>query len=98
MPAVTFMHSTTHRSETCGVRMARSANTLPVVIMARGRSVAGVHPRGRQSGRGIRTVNTPNIMKQKYRIPSVTKVDATPGTLSVLKYAMSVVESGDAIM
>jgi hypothetical protein len=33
MPAVTFMHSTTHKSQNCGVLMALSASTLAVVIM-----------------------------------------------------------------
>ena len=28
MPAVTFMHSTTHSSQNCGVRIARFAVTL----------------------------------------------------------------------
>ena len=31
MPAVTFRHSTTHSSQNCGVVIARSAVTLPVV-------------------------------------------------------------------
>ncbi len=63
MPAVTFMHRTIHRSQNCGVVMARSAVTLPVVTIARGGG--GIQPAGRQPGRGIRTVKTPNIMKQK---------------------------------
>ncbi len=64
MPAVTFMHSTIHKSQNCGVVIARSAVTLPVVTIARVDGGA-VQPAGRQPGRGMRTVNTPNIMKQK---------------------------------
>ncbi len=63
MPAVTFMQSTIHSSQNCGVVMARSTVTFPVVTRARGGG--GVHPSGRQPWRGTRTVNTPNIMKQK---------------------------------
>ena len=34
MPAVTLVSSTTHSSQNCGVLMALSADTLPVVIRA----------------------------------------------------------------
>src|SRR5690242_21765711 len=96
MPAVTLRQSTAQRSQNCGVLMARSAVTFPVVTIARGGGA--VQPLGFHPGRGIRTVNTPNIMKQKYRMPIVTNVDATPGALSVLKRAMSIVDNGDAII
>ena len=50
MPAVTLRHSTTHSSQNCGVVIARSAVTLPVVTM-RARRLARVHPAGFQPGR-----------------------------------------------
>ncbi len=45
MPAVTFMHSTTHSSQNCGVRQATSTDTLAEVTSFLG--CAGGTPAGR---------------------------------------------------
>ena len=75
MPAVTFMHSTIHKSQNCGVVMARSAVTLPVVTIARGGGA--VQPAGRQPGRGMRTVNTGNTTPQFWLLWSVLCMNVT---------------------
>jgi hypothetical protein len=97
MPAVTFRHSTTHNSQNCGVLIARAAVTLLFVTKRRGLSGAtqraGRHPRG-----GTRTMNAPHIMKAKYSNPITTNVGATPTDVAFLKCAISIVESGDAII
>ncbi len=65
MPAVTFMHSTTHSSQNCGVRQATSTATF-----ARGHQLfrlraRAIQPAGFQSAAGTRTVYTPIIMNMK---------------------------------
>ena len=54
MPAVTFMHSTTHSSQNCGVRQAASTATLAVVTSCFG-CAGAVQPAGFQSAAGTRT-------------------------------------------
>src|SRR6185312_5667424 len=84
MPAVTFKHNTHHTSQNCGVRIASFTSTLAVVTSLGGVSGA-VHPAGCHPSRGRRTVNTPNIMKMKYRMASDTNVGATPCDVAVRK-------------
>src|SRR5579859_1437420 len=95
MPAVTLRHGTPQRSQNCGVRIAVFTSTLWVLIMACGLA-DGVQPCGRQLAGGMRTRNAPNIMKQKYRIPSVRNVSATPTDVALRKWAISMFDSGDA--
>src|SRR6516225_7232183 len=57
IPAVTFRQSTAHKSQNCGVRIARSAVQSPGPVAR-----AFVGPGGLQPGGGRRTVSTPNIM------------------------------------
>ena len=64
IPAVTFMHSTIHSSQNCGLPNAAFTSTSWVVIMAPA-WVIEVHPDGFQPSRGTRIVNTPNIIKRK---------------------------------
>jgi len=64
MPAVTFMHRMTHRSQNCGEREAALTSTLWVEIRADCVAL-GTHPSGFQPSRGTRMVKTPNIMKTK---------------------------------
>src|SRR5579871_6518066 len=64
IPAVTLQNNTIQSSQNCGVRMARSATTLPLVTN-RLRILTGSGPMGLQSGAGTRTVKTPNIMKAR---------------------------------
>src|SRR4051812_39229850 len=67
MPAVTFMHSTTHSSQNCTVPTAWRAFrfTLDTDVAARDTGALV----GCQSGRGTRTVKIPNIMNAKYIAP-----------------------------
>src|ERR1044072_808459 len=48
MPAVTLQHSTTHRSQNCGVRIALAAVTFAVVIIRFTAFVSGLLPYGLQ--------------------------------------------------
>ena len=64
IPAVTFMQSTTHSSQNCGVRHATSTDTLACVTSARG-CAEGTQPAGFQSSAGTRTVIAPIIMNMK---------------------------------
>ena len=64
MPAVTFMHSTIHSSQNCGVRQATSTATCAWVTNAGGFG-GGVHPSGFQPSAGTRTEYTPIIMNMK---------------------------------
>src|ERR1700748_3779034 len=64
MPADTFMQSTTHSSQNCGVRQATSTATLAEVTSALGVAEA-IQPAGFQSAAGTRTLNTPIIMNMK---------------------------------
>src|SRR3954454_2485012 len=50
MPAVTLQHSTTHKSQNCGVLIALAAVTFAAVIMRRSACVSPVEPDGFHSG------------------------------------------------
>ena len=65
MPAVTLQHSTTHRSQNCGVRIALAAVTFAVVIMRFSVCASGSQPAGFQPSAGSRTVNAPSVMTTK---------------------------------
>src|SRR5690554_1113650 len=61
MPAVTFVNSTIHSRENCGVRIARVAVTSPLAWV----EIAladGVQPAGFQPGAGTRTTIAPRVM------------------------------------
>ncbi len=64
MPAVTFMHSTVHSSQNCGVRQATRGRHL-----VRGHQFPGMlgrhPPGGLQPAAGTRTLTTPIIMNMK---------------------------------
>ena len=64
MPAVTFMHSTTHSSQNCGVRQATSTATCAWVTNGAG-FTGRVHPSGCQPSAGTLTKYTPIIMYMK---------------------------------
>ena len=61
IPALTFMHKTTHNSQNCGVRHARSTETLAVVTSFDSVSF-GTQPSGFHPAAGTRTINAPNSM------------------------------------
>src|SRR5580698_74952 len=60
MPAVTFIQSTPHNSQNCGVRQATSNSTLAAVTSFFA-CAEGTQPAGFQPSAGTRTVNTPII-------------------------------------
>src|SRR4051794_37438407 len=62
MPAVTLKHSTIHRHQKLGVRIALRAETWLVLISAPVLLSAGDQPAGRQPSAGTRTSSTPSIM------------------------------------
>jgi len=64
MPAVTFMQSTPHSSQNCGVFHATSTDTFAVVMSFFG-CAGATQPAGFQSSAGTRTVTTPTIMNMK---------------------------------
>src|SRR5690348_17100879 len=72
MPAVTFMQSTTHRHQNCGVRTALFADTCTPS------SGAGPALTGGLSPRGTRTSRTPSVMKTAYDSPCTRKASAMP--------------------
>src|SRR3954468_8635550 len=65
IPAVTLQHSTTHRSQNCGVLIALAAVTFARVIMRRSACASGAQPAGFHWGSGTRTVNAPSVMTTK---------------------------------
>ncbi len=71
MPAVTFMHSTSHSSQNCGVRRAERAETWTP-------SSGAGRPSARSLGRGTRTSSTPSSMKTAYVSPWTRKARAIP--------------------
>jgi hypothetical protein len=64
MPAVTFMHSTPHSSQNCGVRHAVSTSTCADVTSFFG-CVGAVQPAGFQSAGGMRTTRAPIMMNRR---------------------------------
>ena len=74
MPAVTFMQSTTHRHQNCGVRTALRAETCGPVAR---RSAAGAASRASRL-RGTRTSSTPSDMKTAYDSPWTRNASAIP--------------------
>src|SRR3954471_18609412 len=78
MPAVTFMHSTTHRHQNCGVRTALFAETFAVVTSGLAAASSALHPAGRQPGGGTRTSSTPSVMNPAYTRPCTRNVVEMP--------------------
>ena len=65
MPALTFMQSTTHSIQNCGVFHATSTATLALVTKGFTCSF-GSHPAGCHPSGGTRTMSAPDSMKREY--------------------------------
>ncbi len=90
IPAVTFMHRTTHRHQNCGVRTAVRAETWGPS------STPGAPGPRAPSVRGRRTRNTPSAMKTAYVRPCTRNASAMPWE-SVPKASSMRADQGEAM-
>jgi hypothetical protein len=78
IPAVTLKHSTTHRNQNWGVRIALFADTFALVMSVPVLAESGCQPAGRQPSGGTRTSSHPTDMNTAYTSPCTRKDSATP--------------------
>ena len=102
IPAETFMHSTNHNNQNCGVLCALLRCTWRVAIILFVLLTDGFQPAGFQPVGGTRYPSEPKTINTAYTNAIATKVCQIPGCMtpftSVVNVAISLVANGEPII